>query len=169
MKEILKTEDGRTIENDTVKSGKPVYEPHKYNCLMRDKHMGKLIRDTKIPKCTISKKFYRELVYNKTGDCMYERLVDWKTGRTLHSEGSITQEPIGYRVRVTCPNNDTKLSYQVNYSKWWSSEEYYMDLFKIDKVTENLYFDDFYVYDYYGKVCKVLCVRKEYGKQYSRG
>ena len=100
MKEILKTEDGRTIENDTIKSGKPVYEAHKYNCLMRDKHMGKLIRDTKIPKCTISKKFYRELVYNKTGDCMYERLVDWKTGRTLHSEGSITQEPIGYRVIV---------------------------------------------------------------------
>ena len=62
MKEILKTEDGRIIENEGAKSGKPIYEAHKYNCLMRDKHMGKLIRDSKIPKCTISKKFYRELV-----------------------------------------------------------------------------------------------------------
>ena len=169
MKEVLKTQDGRTIVYEDTKSKKPEYEPHKYNCLMREKHLAKLIRGKSVPRFLISKKFYRELVYNKTGDCMYERLVDWKTGRTLHAEGSITNEPIGYRVRLTCPNTSTKLTYETAISKWWSSQEYFMDVFDVSKVTENLEFEDFYVYDYYGKICKVLSIRKEYGKQYSRG
>ena len=40
------------------------------------------------------KKWYREIIYNKKGQTIYSRLVDYRTGATVIALGSICDEPL---------------------------------------------------------------------------
>lgn len=119
------------------------------------------------------KKWYREIIYNKKGQTIYSRLVDYRTGATIASMGSICDEPLAYRVKISCPDTSQVLLKRTDFRDakgrlMASKVKCWLDIFDISKVTRDIEFNDFYVKDHNGKVCRVIAIEKLYGKQYER-
>ena len=119
------------------------------------------------------KKWYREIIYNKKGQTIYSRLVDYRTGATVIALGSICDEPLAYRVKLTCPDTSQVLLKRTDFKDakgrvMASRVKCWLDIFDISKVTKDIEFNDFYVKDHNGKVCRVIAIEKLYGKQYER-
>ena len=119
------------------------------------------------------KRWYREIIYNKKGQTIYSTLVDYRTGATIISMGSICDEPLAYRVKVSCPDTSQVLLKRTDFRDakgrlMASKVKCWLDIFDISKVTKDIEFNDFYVKDHNGKVCRVIAIEKLYGKQYER-